>query len=98
MGDNTQQATAEVRGRYLSMLADELTRRGFKAEVRTSRTGVPLVYVVNPAATVLSETIHCAQLPDGSLWFAWPWRMRIAAADETPTAADEVAQVLGTRE
>lgn len=96
MTDTAHDSTAEAQYSYLTRLADEVTRRGFLAEPVSSRTGAGLVRVVNPEATVLRETVHCLQEPDGSLWLAWPWGTMIARADETRTAADAVVRVLGT--
>lgn len=97
MAEMTGQATTEARREYLHQLADELTRRGFRATPASSRTGVPLIRVVNPEAPVLSETVCCTEDPDGTVSFAWPWGKRIGPAEDTQTAADAVARVLGTR-
>lgn len=96
MVDPTRGMVPEAARTYLARLVEELTRRGFRAESATSRTGVALIRVVNPEASVLNETVHCMKEPDGSLWLAWPWGKVIARADETAVAADVVARVLGT--
>lgn len=80
MNDRAHEQTAEARHSYLTRLADELTRRGFLAEPASSRTAPGHVRVVNPEATVLRETVHCIQEPDGSLWLAWPWGTKIGRA------------------
>lgn len=96
MTDTTHRVTTEARREYLHGLVDELTSRGFRATPGLSRTGVPLVHVVNPEATPLNETVCCIGEPDGSLSLAWPWGKRIGPAENTQTAADTVARVLGT--
>ncbi|MFF5263249.1 hypothetical protein ACFY4C_30330 [Actinomadura viridis] len=74
--------------RHLGHLRTVLVARGWKAEVRPGR-GRDLLYVVNPAAHQLNETIAC----DGGS-FRWAWGQGIGPADDVFAVADKVQRVL----
>lgn len=84
----------EVRLAYLESLAGELARRGLSAVVLTPYGRVPVLHVVNPAATVLAENVYAAEGADGVWWYWWSWAERIAVAEDVDGAADCIARVL----
>src|SRR5215472_5617753 len=50
---------------YLKNLADELDARGLVTQVIRARSGVAVVWVVNPRATAIHERVTCAPSPAG---------------------------------
>lgn len=69
----------------LQQLADELTGRGWKAKMR----GADGLFVANPGAGRLSDTIRC----DGTS-LLWNWGQPIGPADEVAAVADRIQYVL----
>jgi hypothetical protein len=73
----------------LEMLAAELNARGYEARLTVPDGRPPWLAIINPAATLLAETV----MADAE-WFWWPWADRIAPAADVATAADAIARVL----
>ncbi|MFF5260695.1 hypothetical protein ACFY4C_17270 [Actinomadura viridis] len=73
---------------HLERLQAILVTREWKAEIRPGR-GRDLLYVVNPAARQLNETISCE---DGA--FRWAWGQGIGPADDVMAVADRIQHVL----
>jgi hypothetical protein len=73
----------------LEKLAAELTARGYEARLIAPDGRLPRLTVINPASTMLAETVTA-----DAQWFWWPWADRIAPAGDVATAADAIAQVL----
>ena len=88
---NHAAATATV---YLDKLAEELTNRGLQAWVMAPPGRVPSVYITNPAARALEESVYADQCKDGLHWFWWSWAERISIADDLDGAATAIMRVL----
>ncbi|MDX6390111.1 MAG: hypothetical protein QOJ73_1174 [Streptosporangiaceae bacterium] len=73
----------------LEKLAAELNARGYEARLTVPDGQLPWLAVINPAATMLAETVMAH-----AEWFWWPWADRIAPAADAATAADAIARVL----
>jgi hypothetical protein len=73
----------------LEKLAAELNARGYEARLAVPDGRPPWLAVINPAATMLEETVMAY-----AEWFWWPWADRIAPAADAATAADAIARVL----
>jgi hypothetical protein len=73
----------------LEKLAAELNARGYEARLTAPDGRPPWLAVINPAATMLEETVMAY-----AEWFWWPWADRIAPAADAATAADAIARVL----
>ena len=73
----------------LEKLAAELTARGYETRLIAPDGRPPWLAVINPAATMLAETV----MADAE-WFWWPWADRIAPAADVAAAADAIARVL----
>jgi hypothetical protein len=73
----------------LEKLAAELNARGYEARLIVPDGRPPWLAVINPAATMLEETVMAY-----AEWFWWPWADRIAPAADAATAADAIARVL----
>jgi hypothetical protein len=81
---------------YLEKLADELTHRGLEAWLMAPPGRVPSLYVVNPAARALEESVVAACGKDGMWWFWWSWAERIGIADDVDQAAATIVRVLAS--
>ena len=81
---------------YLEKLADELTHRGLEAWLMAPPGRVPSLYVVNPAARALEESVYAGCGKDGIWWFWWSWAERIAVADDIDLAAATIVRVLAS--
>ncbi|GAA3979948.1 hypothetical protein GCM10023085_72770 [Actinomadura viridis] len=73
---------------HLERLRTVLVQRGWKAEIRPGR-GRELLYVTNPAARQLNDTIACER---GR--FRWAWGQGIEPADDVIGVADRIQHVL----
>lgn len=83
-----------TRSYFLTRLADELEARGMEAALRT----YPAVLRVTTPGMMLSETIDCTAVGDGTRWcFRWSWGDVLHDADEPAAAADKVVRVLASR-
>lgn len=83
-----------TRSYFLTRLADELEARGMDAALRT----YPAVLRVTTPGLMLSETIDCTAIGDGTRWcFRWSWGDVLHDADDPATAADKVVRVLASR-
>lgn len=78
---------------YLNDLADMLSSRGWAATVR-GREQRPVLWVRNPVAADLNETILCRPQPNGGLAYTWSWGEVIAPVAETGAVADRIMHVL----
>ncbi len=81
---------------YLEKLADELTHRGLEAWLMAPPGRVPSLYVVNPGARALEESVYAGCGKDGIWWFWWSWAERIAVADDIDLAAATIVRVLAS--
>jgi hypothetical protein len=81
---------------YLEKLADELFHRGLEAWLMAPPGRVPSLYVVNPAARALEESVYVGCGKDGMWWFWWSWAERIAVADDVDLAAATIVRVLAS--
>ena len=79
---------------YLDKLVEELTHRGLEAWLMAPPQRRPSVYVVNPAARALEESVIADRGEDGLWWFWWSWAERISPADDLDAAATAIARVL----
>ena len=79
---------------YLDKLADELTNRGLEAWLMDTPGRVPSVYITNPRARALEETVCADRGKDGLWWFWWSWAERISPADDLSAAAAAITRVL----
>ena len=73
----------------LDRLSAELNARGYEARLTVPDGRPPWLAVINPAATMLAETVMAY-----AEWFWWPWVHRIAPAADAATPADAIARVL----
>ncbi|MFF5265405.1 hypothetical protein ACFY4C_41535 [Actinomadura viridis] len=73
---------------HLERLRTILVKRDWKAEIRPGRCR-DLLYVVNPAAHQLNDTIAC----EGEK-FRWAWGQGIGPVDEVIEVADRIQHVL----
>jgi hypothetical protein len=73
----------------LEKLAAELNARGYESRLIVPDGRPPWLAVINPAATMLAETVMAY-----AEWFWWPWADRIAPAVDVATAADAIVRVL----
>ena len=73
----------------LEKLAAELTARGYETRLIAPDGRPPWLAVINPAATMLAETV----MADAE-WFWWPWADRIAPTADVAAAAGAIARVL----
>src|ERR1700690_1386648 len=55
---------------------------------------VPSVYITNPAARALEESVYADRGKDGLWWFWWSWAERISIADDLDAAASAITRVL----
>jgi hypothetical protein len=88
---NRNHAAATV---YLDKLAEELTNRGLQAWIMAPPGRVPSVYITNPAARALEESVYADRGKDGLTWFWWSWAERISIADDLDAAATAITRVL----
>jgi hypothetical protein len=79
---------------YLEKLGAELAHRGLETFVMAPPGRVPSLYVTNPDARALEESVYVTLGTDGQWWFWWSWAERIGVADDLDSAADTVARVL----
>lgn len=87
---------AQIQTVYLEKLADELLHRGLEAWLMAPPGRVPSLYVVNPAARALEESVVAACGKDGLWWFWWSWAERIGIADDIDQAAATIVRVLAS--
>lgn len=80
-------------GEYLKDLAEELAGRGWTAVLK-GRAERPVLWVRNPEAPDLNETILCKPQPDGGLAYCWSWSEPIALVAEVDAVADRIVHVL----
>jgi hypothetical protein len=83
-----------VESTYLEKLSEELAHRGLDAMLMTTPGRVPSLYVTNPAARALEDSVYAVRGTDGIWWFWWSWAERIAMADDIDTAASTISRVL----
>jgi hypothetical protein len=83
----------DQRRAHLERLAEELSRRGFAAQLAIKRNQLHLV-VANPDDPQLTEHVLSYSAPDGSWQFWWPWRQPIGAVDDLETVASKITVVL----
>jgi hypothetical protein len=91
--------TVEAKGNhtesaYLEKLSEELAHRGLESFVMAPPGRVPSLYVVNPAARALEESVYANRCSDGMWWFWWSWAERIGIADDVDQVATTIARVL----
>ena len=91
MEANRNHAAATV---YLDKLAEELTNRGLQAWIMAPPGRVPSVYITNPAARALEESVYADRGKDGLFWYWWSWAERISIADDLDAAATAITRVL----
>ena len=84
--------TAATPAADLENLAVELAAHGLQATLKSPAGGPACLVVRNPAASVLTETVHAC---DDAFW--WSWHEPIARRDQAATAAALLARVLRTR-
>ena len=82
---------------YLDKLAEELTNRGLQAWIMAPPGRVPSVYITNPAARALEESVYADRGKDGLFWYWWSWAERISIADDLDAAATAITRVLAFR-
>lgn len=73
----------------LQKLANELTARGYPADLRVPHDKLPYLDVRNPRASVLSERIYAQA---DAYWYSWA--EKIAGCDQVAEAAAILARVL----
>jgi hypothetical protein len=86
----------QIQAVYLEKLADELIHRGLEAWLMAPPGRIPSLYVVNPAARALEESVVAACGKDGIWWFWWSWAERIAVADDVDQGAATIVRVLAS--
>jgi len=91
--DTGTAALVKTRMEYLEELGEQLVRRGFRVRLNVPRGQAPSLHVMNPDASALTENILAERGADG-WWYWWSWAERIAAASDTPAAAERIARVL----
>src|SRR6202161_2647087 len=84
----------QIQAVYLEKLADELSGRGLEAWLMAPPGRVPSLYVVNPAARALEESVYAGCGKDGIWWFWWSWAERIAVDDALGLAAATIVLIL----
>ncbi|MGD0559730.1 MAG: hypothetical protein ABSA93_32775 [Streptosporangiaceae bacterium] len=89
----TAEYTASDAVRQREALAQELTARGFHAEMK-SVDGYECVHVVSRTVPELAEDVRAFPDSDGIWWFWWSWDDRITDIGEVEAAAFKVAYVL----
>jgi hypothetical protein len=89
----TAEYTASDAVRQREALAQELTARGFHAEMK-SVDGYECVHVVSRTVPELAEDVRAFPDSDGIWWFWWSWDDRITGIGEVEAAAFKVAYVL----
>jgi hypothetical protein len=55
---------------------------------------VPSLYVTNPGARAMEDSVCAVQGSDGIWWFWWSWAERISVVDDIDQAATTIARVL----
>ena len=88
----------QIQAVYLEKLADELIDRGLEAWLMAPPGRIPSLYVVNPAARALEESVVVACGKDGMWWFWWSWAERIGAEEDLDGAAAHIQRVLAVTE
>ncbi len=78
---------------HLERLAEELTRRQFRAAVVTRDTR-PYVRVTNSESSELTERVLCLPAEDGSWCFWWPWHQPIGSVDDMESVVTKIMAVL----
>lgn len=73
-------------------LADELTKRQFKAHLEGSES--LYLAVENPDQPELNEHVRCRTAPDGNWCFWWPWCQPIGSVDDLEIVTDKIVAVL----
>lgn len=79
---------------WLEKLGEELRHRGMEAFVMAPAGRVPSLYVVNPAARALEDSVYASRCSDGLWWFWWSWAERIGLTDDVDGAAAAIVRVL----
>lgn len=87
---------AELREGLLDKLATELSHRGLQAWFMEPPGRQPYLWVVNPQASALEESVYAQRGRDGLWWFWWSWAERIAPADDVDLAAGNIVRVLAS--
>lgn len=83
-----------VESTYLEKLSDELAHRGLDSWLMMPPGRVPSLYVTNPAARAMEDSVYAVRGNDGLWWFWWSWAERIAMCDDLDGAATTIARVL----
>ncbi|MFI0409684.1 hypothetical protein [Actinomadura sp. 3N508] len=94
--DTGTTAPSRTRIELLEELGGELVERGFRVRIVQPRDQPPVLHVLNPDVSALTENVLAEQAADG-WWYWWSWAERIAPADDAPTAAARIARVLAIR-
>jgi len=81
---------------FLDKLGDELFHRGLKSMYMEPPGRKANLWVWNPDAPGLEETIFVSLGKDGLWWFWWSWAERIAVADDVDQAASTIVRVLAS--
>lgn len=79
--------------RHLKDLATAMQERGWRAVLKGG-TREPVLWIRNPDAADLNETILCKRQADGNLAYCWSWSEPIASVAEISTVADRIVYVL----
>ena len=85
-----------VESTYLEKLSEELAHRGLDAMLMTPPGRVPSLYVTNPGARALEDSVYAVRGTDGIWWFWWSWAERIGVADDLDLAASTIVRVLAS--
>jgi hypothetical protein len=78
---------------HLQRLADELSSRGFTAELLTVGREAS-VRATNPDNTEFAERVLCGRDADDVWCFWWPWKQPIGAADDLTSVAAKIMTAL----
>jgi hypothetical protein len=83
-----------VESTYLEKLSEELVHHGLESWIMTPPGRVPSLYVTNPGARAMEDSVYAVQGSDGIWWFWWSWAERISVVDDIDRAATTISRVL----
>lgn len=83
-----------VESTYLEKLSEELAHHGLDSWLMSPPGRTPSLYVTNPAARAMEDSVYAVKGSDGIWWFWWSWAERIAVVDDINSAASTIARVL----
>lgn len=89
-----QTLVISVESTYLEKLSEELAHHGLESWIMTPPGRIPSLYVTNPGARAMEDSVYAVQGSDGIWWFWWSWAERISVVDDIDRAATTIARVL----